>query len=210
MYFKISKRKPRLIETYRGKEFFNNIFKNLLNNNKIKLYSRNTYLGAVFAERLNESKRNLLKKPVLEQADGNWKDIFPKITKHYNDRVHASTKTTPIQAFLKKNEGYVQKHLLDKRKKMKPKFQVNDLVRTADLKRTFSKGDTTNWYYKFYKITEIFNDTEPSYEIKNSKERYNKALLEKTELTMKENKRKKCYESLTLKLNQNVVVHRCL
>ena len=43
--------------------------------------------------------------------------------------------------------------------KINPKFQVNDLVRTADLKRTFSKGDTTNWSYISYKITEIFNDT---------------------------------------------------
>ena len=69
---------------------------------------------------------------------------------------------------------------------MKPKFQVNDLVRTADLKRTFSKGDTTNWSFKLYKITEIINDTILSYKINNLKGRYNEALLKKTELTMKE------------------------
>ena len=45
---------------------------------------------------------------------------------------------TPIQASLKKNEGFVHKNLLDKRKKIKPKFQVNDLIRVADLKKTFS------------------------------------------------------------------------
>ena len=95
---------------------------------------------------------------------------------------------TPIQASLKKNEGYVYKNLLDKRKKVKPKFQINDLVRTADLKRTFSKGDTTNWSYKLYKITEIINDTVPSYKIDNLSERYNESLLKKTNLSMKENK----------------------
>ena len=94
---------------------------------------------------------------------------------------------TPIQASLKKNEGYVYKNLLDKRKKVKPKFQINDLVRTADLKRTFSKGDTTNWSYKLYKITEIINDTIPSYKIDNLSERYIESLLKKTNLTMKEN-----------------------
>ena len=41
---------------------------------------------------------------------------------------------SPIQASIKKNEGYVYKNFLDKRKKIKPKFQINDLVRTADLK----------------------------------------------------------------------------
>ena len=94
---------------------------------------------------------------------------------------------TPIQASLKKNEGYVYKNLLDKRKKVKPKLQINDLVRTADLKRTFSKGDTTNWSYKLYKITEIINDTIPSYHIDNLKERYDESLLKKTELSLKEN-----------------------
>ena len=94
---------------------------------------------------------------------------------------------TPIQASLKKNEGYVYKNLLDKRKKITPKFQINDLVRTADSKKTFSKGDTTNWSYRLYKTTEIINDTVPSYKIENIPERYNESLLKKTELTMKEN-----------------------
>ena len=61
---------------------------------------------------------------------------------------------TPIQATLKKNEGYFYQNSLEKRKKIKPKFQVNDLVRTADLNKTFSKFDSTNWSYKIYKTTE--------------------------------------------------------
>ena len=95
---------------------------------------------------------------------------------------------TPIQASLRKNEGYVYKNFLDKSNKITPKFQINDLVRTADLKRTFSKGDTTNWSYKLYKITEIINDTIPSYKIDNLEERYNQSLLKKTELSLKQNK----------------------
>ena len=182
-----SKRQPNLIETDDGSEFINKIFTNLINTKKIKRYSRNTALGAVFAERFNRTIRDLLKKPVFEKGDGNWIDVLPKITKQYNNRVHSSTKLSPIQASLKKNEGYVYKNILDKRKKIKPKFQVNDLVRTADLKRTFSKGDTTNWSYKLYKNTEIINDTIPSYPLDNLKEKYNEAFLKKTELTMKEN-----------------------
>ena len=94
---------------------------------------------------------------------------------------------TPIQASLKKNEGFVYNSLLDKHKKTKPKFQVNDLVRTVDLKKTLSKGDTTNWSYKLYKSTEIINDTKAGYKIDNSKERYNEALSKKRKLTVKEN-----------------------
>ena len=182
-----SKRKPTLIEKDRGKEFYNNIFQDFLNKNNIKLYSRNSSYGAVFAERFNRTIRDLLKKIVFEQGDAKWIDVLPTITKQYNNKVHSSTKLSPIQASLKKNEGYVYKNILDKRKKIKPKFQVNDLVGTADLKKTFSKGDTTNWSYKLYKITEIVNETIPSYKINNLSERHNESLLKKTDLTLKEN-----------------------
>ena len=181
-----SKRQPELIEPDDGSEFVNIIFTNLINTKKIQRYSRNTALRAVFAERFNRTIRDLLKKPVFEKADGKWIDVLPTITKQYNNRIHSSTKLTPIQASLKKNEGYVYKMLLDKRKKITPKFQINDLVRTADLKKTFSKGGTTNWSYKVYKIIENINDTIQSYHIDNLKERYNESLLKKTELSMKE------------------------
>ena len=183
-----SKRKPNLIETDRGKEFYNNIFQDFLNKNNIKLYSRNSSYGAVFAERFNRTIRDLLKKIVFENGDANWIDVLQTITNHYNNRIHSSTRLSPKDGSLKKNEGYVYKNLLDKRNKIKPKFQINDLVRTADLKKTFSKGDTTNWSYELYKITEIINDTIPAYKIDNLKERYNESLLKKTELTLKQNK----------------------
>ena len=97
---------------------------------------------------------------------------------------------TPTQARLEKNEGYVYRNLLDKQKKTIPKFQVNDLVRTADLKKTFSKEIqlTGNWSFKVYRKTELNNDTLPAYKIDNLPERYNESLLKKTELSMKESK----------------------
>ena len=113
-----SKRKPNLIESDRGKEFYNNIFQDFLIKNNINLYSRNSTNGAVFAERFNRTIRDLLKRPVFEKGDGKWIDILPVITKQYNNRVHSSSKLTPIQASLKKNEGYVYKNLIDKRKKI--------------------------------------------------------------------------------------------
>ena len=100
-----SKRKPSLIESDRGKEFYNNIFQDFLNKNNIKLYSRNSSYGGVFAERFNRTIRDLLKKIVFERCDANWIDIIPTITKQFNNRIHSSTKLTPIQASLKKNEG---------------------------------------------------------------------------------------------------------
>ena len=66
-FFIGSKRKLNLIETDRGKEFYNSIFQNSLNNNNIKHYSRKSSFGAVFPERFKQSIRGLLKKPVFEK-----------------------------------------------------------------------------------------------------------------------------------------------
>ena len=64
---------------------------------------------------------------------------------------------------------------------------TKNLVRTADLMKTFLKTDTTNYSYILYKITEVIRDTIPSYRIDYLPKRYNRALLKKTKLTMKEN-----------------------
>ena len=57
-----SKRKPSLIESDRGKEFYNNFFQDFPNKNNIKNFSRNSSYGAVFAGRYNRTIRDLLKK----------------------------------------------------------------------------------------------------------------------------------------------------
>ena len=61
-------RKPKLIDSHRDKIFYNKIFQSFLNNNNTKLYSRNTSLGDVFAERFNRTIRDRLKRSVLKRV----------------------------------------------------------------------------------------------------------------------------------------------
>ena len=139
--------------------------------------------------------RDLLKKPVFQSGSSKWVDILSTKTKQYTNRIHSSTKLTRIQASLEKNEGFVYRNLLDNRKKIKPKFEIRDLVRTGDLKKTFSKRETEHWSDRIFENTEIGTDTIPVYKIDNLPERYNEALLKKTKLIMKEN------ESVMRKIN---------
>ena len=69
---------------------------------------------------------------------------------------------TRNQAGKKSNEIKVYSNLQDPRVRQKPKYKLGQLVRTADIKKVFSKGDSTNWSYKLYTITEIIHDTIPS------------------------------------------------
>ena len=87
-----SKRRPNLLEGDRDRGFYDNIFQDFLEKINIKLYSRISSYGAVFAERFNRTIRDLLKKIVFEHGDANWIDALPTITKQYNNRVHSATK----------------------------------------------------------------------------------------------------------------------
>ena len=68
---KSSKRSPNLLEGDRDRGIFNSMFQDFLNKNNIKLYSRNSSFGSVFAERFNRTIRDLLERPVFEKGDGN-------------------------------------------------------------------------------------------------------------------------------------------
>ena len=68
---------------------------------------------------------------------------------------------TPIQTSKKSNEKEVYSALRDDRQKQKPKIKLGQLVRTADNKKVFSKGDTFS--YDVYTITEGIHDTIPRY-----------------------------------------------
>ena len=50
---------------------------------------------------------------------------------------------TPNQASKKSNEKLVFSNLQDKRKTLNPKNNLGQLVRSADIEKVFSKGDST-------------------------------------------------------------------
>ena len=121
----------------------------------------------MFAEPFKRTIGDLLTRPVIEKGDSKWDDALPRITKQQRNRTHSSTKLTPIEGSLKRNEAYIYQIFLDKRKKIKVKIKIHDPIRTAELRKTFSNWDTNNWSYIFYKNTEIIIDTVPSFCIDN-------------------------------------------
>ena len=157
-----SKRKPFKIESDRGTEFYNSIFQSFLKSKNIQHYSRFTDKGPSIAERVIRNLRNFLKKPVFLAGNANWLSQLSSVTKQYNNTIPSSTKMTPVQASKKANEKLVYANLQDQRVKQPPKYKIGQLVRTADIKRVFSKGDSTNWSYKLYTITGVIHDTIPS------------------------------------------------
>ena len=183
----ISKRKPLKIESDRGSEFYNSIFQNFLKSKSIHHYSRYTDKGPSIVERVIRTIRNLLKKPVFLAGNADWLSELPSVIKQYNNTIHHSTKMKPIDASRKSNQKLVYNNLKDDREKQKPKYKLGQLVRTADIKKVFSKGDSTNYSFILYTITEIIHDTIPSYRIDYLPERYNQNLLLPSKLSLEQN-----------------------
>ena len=78
-------------------------------------------------------------------------------------------------------------NLKNNREVRNPKPKLGQSVRSADNKKVLSKGDSTNWCYILYTITELIHDTIPSYRINYLPESYNESLILPTKLTLEEN-----------------------
>ena len=70
------------------------------------------------------------------------------------------------------NEKLVFSNLQDRREEQKPKLKLRQLVETADIKKDFSKGDSTRLSHLIYTITEVIHDTIPSHRVNYLPERY--------------------------------------
>ena len=182
-----SKRKLLKLESDRGTEFYNSIFQNFLKSKNVHHYSKYTDKGPSIAERVIKTVRIFLKKPVFEKGRADWLSELPSVIKKYINTIHSSTKMTPMQASKKVIEKDVFSNLRDDRVKQKPKFKPGQLIRVADIKKVFSKGDSTNYSYKLYTITEVIHDTTPSYRLDYLPERYNEKLLLPTKLSLEQN-----------------------
>ena len=182
------KRQPTLLETDDGTQNLNKSFNDSLNNKNDKIGSRDTSLGAVFAECYNKSIRNLLKKPVFEKGNSDWRFDLPSVTEIYFNTHYSSTKMTPIQVSIKNNEEIVFKNLQDRRKKHKPQFHLGQLFRTVDTEKVFSNSECTNWSYIIYTLVEVINDTILSYRNKIiNQKKNNETSLRSTNITLYEN-----------------------
>ena len=79
-------RKPEKLWVDRGSEFYNKIFKSLLEEYETELYSTYSDLKAVFMQKFNKTLLHIINKPMFINGDVNFVDILNDAAITYNSR----------------------------------------------------------------------------------------------------------------------------
>ncbi len=92
----------------------------------------------------------------------NWMNMLPDLIKKYNEKEHATTTLSPIEASKEENEPYVFEVVYNINI-ASPKFKVGDSVRISRVKVMFEKGYLPNWSEETYKIVKVKPTTPVTY-----------------------------------------------
>lgn len=149
------------LQTDEGKEFFNKQFDSLMKKFNINHYHTFTHIKAGIVERFNRTLKNWMWREFSIQGNYKWLDLIEKLLNRYNSKVHRSTGIAPKKV-TNKNQNLIYNRLMltNKNVKVKPQFNVDDVVRISKYKHVFSKGYNPSWTGELFTIYKV-KDTSP-------------------------------------------------
>ena len=151
-------RRPMLLQTDKGTEFYNDKVKKLLDDRGIKLYSSDSDKKASIVERFNRTLKSRMWKYFTANETRKWVDILQKLVHDYNHTFHSAIKMTPVEGSNPENSQAVWYNIygayLSSNYEV-PKYKVGETVRISKYKSTFAKGYLPNYTEEFFKIKEV-------------------------------------------------------
>ena len=144
-----------------GSQFYNKSFKDFLKINNIKMYSTYNEGKSVVAERFIRALKNKIFKDMTAISKSYYFDVLDDIVYIYNNTVHRTIKTKPIEL----TANYYAENNEDQSNKKNPKFKVGGNVRIFKYKKIFAKGYTLNWTEEVFVINKMKNTVPWTYDI---------------------------------------------
>lgn len=159
------------IHTDRGKEFYNEAVRTMLQRRNIHLYSTFSRMKASICERFNRTIKSKMWKQFSMRSKDEWLDVLPKLVAQYNNTKHRTIKMKPNQV----NEHNEEQLLLgvynnSARTLPKQKFKIGDSVRMSKHKHVFEKGYTPNWTTEVFTIRKVQPTNPITYLLKDWKD----------------------------------------
>lgn len=156
-----TQRRPRLVESDNGKEFFNAPFKALLQTIPATLFSTTSANKASVVERFNRTIKQLIYKYFTHKRTYRWLDSIQQLVETYNSRQHRSIGIPPKKV-VKSNEKMVFSKLYGKQVKTRSRLYLGDLVRISKIKAVFEKGYLPNYTEEVFRVKKVRYNTKPT------------------------------------------------
>lgn len=144
-------RRPRRVESDRGKEFYNKQFQDLCKQIGANHFSTNSRHKSAIVERFNRTLKNLIYRHFTRTRSHRWIEFLSKGLEIYNNRYHRSIKMAPNQVN-DQNSRTVYRNLYSKRPKPGKLYPVGQMVRISKVKHVFEKGYLPNYTEEVFLI----------------------------------------------------------
>jgi hypothetical protein len=160
-------RQPILLQTDRGTEFTNRVFRKFLKGNEVHFFTTyNDETKASIVERFNRTLKTKMCKYFTHRETQTYVDVLSDMVASYNHTVHKIIGIPPAEVTWA-NQTTVSKRLYGKKGPQKScKFSPGDRVRLSKAKRTFKKG---YWTEELFTVVKCIETRSPVYLVKDDR-----------------------------------------
>ena len=179
--FSTSARKPKRLQTDKGKEFLNTKVHKFLQENNVQLFTTESDKKASIAERFNRTMKGRTYKYFTANNTYRYVDVLQSLIDGYNNTYHRSIKMKPINV-RPEHTIQIRQSLYGIRvkkvrgteniKSLKPsakkyKYAIGDLVRITKARLTFNRGYLPNWSEEIFVVYNRQNFDKPLYYLRD-------------------------------------------
>ena len=151
-------RRPRSLQSDKGKEFLGRTFQDYLAENNIKFFTgENDDVKCALAERLNSTLQSKLFRYFTYKNTYRWIDVLQPMLVSYNNTHHKTLGGTPAEV-TPENSDVLFYRLYEQppKKPLKPLLlKKGDKVRMLKKKKTFNRGYEPNWTDEVFTIDTV-------------------------------------------------------
>ena len=161
-------RRPRRLQTDKGKEFYNAPLRKFFQEKRIHHFSTSGDAKAGLVERFNRTLKGRMYRYFTAANTLRYIDVLPELVAGYNASPHRSIGMAPDQV-TSTNEAKVWKRLYGSSSKTKPpqaQFKVGDRVRLSQLRRPFKKGYLPGWTEEVFEVSRVVHGQPITYKVK--------------------------------------------
>lgn len=178
-------RVPEKLQTDQGTEFENSTVGKYLHSMGVRQFStRNRQIKCAVVERFNRTLKGKIYKYMTAHGTEEYLDVLDNIVESYNKTRHSVTKMRPVdvdqadqedqEKVFKNTYGFTNLrelilHQVKLNETTAPGLQSGDLVRIANLRKTFQRGFKPSWSEALYKVRKTIKRLgKPVYELSDS------------------------------------------